>query len=59
MAQTLCDELGKTVNRVDITPAAAKGSRIAAGMPERLADMMNELHALGPAGHLAYEPTAL
>lgn len=24
------------------------------GMPDKLADLMNELYALGPAGHLAY-----
>ncbi len=27
---------------------------VSAGMPEKLADLMNELYALGPAGHLTY-----
>ena len=54
MAQTISGVLGKTVNYVDVPLAAAKEGMTAAGMPEKLADMMNELYALGPAGHLAY-----
>ncbi len=54
IAQTLSGVLGKTVNYVDVPLAAAKEGMTAAGMPEKLADMMNELYALGPAGHLAY-----
>ncbi|MGK2898306.1 MAG: SDR family oxidoreductase [Burkholderiaceae bacterium] len=54
IAQTLSDVLGKTVNFVDVPLAAARQGMTAAGMPEKLADMMNELYALGPAGHLAY-----
>lgn len=45
---------GKNINYVDVPLTAAKESMMAAGMPERLVDMMNELYALGPAGHLAY-----
>ena len=54
MAQTLSEVLGKTVNYVDIPLAAAREGMTDAGMPGKLADMMNELYALGPAGHLAY-----
>lgn len=54
MARTLSDVLGKTVNHVDGPLAAARQGMLDAGMPAKLADMMNELYALGPAGHLAY-----
>ena len=54
MAAILSDVLGRAVNYVDIPLATAKVGMIAAGMPEKLADLMNELYALGPAGHLAY-----
>ncbi len=54
MAQTLSKTLGRAVNFVDVPLAAAKEGMMAAGMQEKLADMMNELYALGPAGHLAY-----
>jgi uncharacterized protein YbjT (DUF2867 family) len=54
IAQTLSGVLGKTVNYIDVPLAAAKEGMTAAGMPEKLADMMNELYALGPAGHLGY-----
>ncbi|MGE0094219.1 MAG: SDR family oxidoreductase [Alphaproteobacteria bacterium] len=54
MAAILSDVLGKGVNYVDVPLAAAKEGMMSAGMPEKLADMMNELYALGPAGHLAY-----
>ena len=54
MAQILSNALGKTVNYVDVPLEAAKKGMVSAGMPEKLADMMNELYALGPAGHLAY-----
>lgn len=54
MAQTLSVVLGKTVNYVDVSLAAAKEGMTGAGMPEKLANMMNELYALGPAGHLVY-----
>jgi uncharacterized protein YbjT (DUF2867 family) len=54
MAAILSDVLGRAVNYVDIPLATAREGMIAAGMPEKLADLMNELYALGPAGHLAY-----
>ncbi|MBC9881423.1 SDR family oxidoreductase [Bradyrhizobium sp. INPA01-394B] len=54
MAAILSDVLGKGVNYVDVPLAAAKEGMMSAGMPEKLADLMNELYALGPAGHLAY-----
>lgn len=54
MAQTLSGTLGRTVTFIDVSLAASKEGMTAAGMPEKLADMMNELYALGPAGHLAH-----
>ncbi len=54
IAQVLSDVLGKTVSYVDVPLEAAKKGMLDAGMPEKLADLMNELYALGPAGHLAY-----
>ncbi len=54
MARILSDALGKAVNHVNVPLAAAKQGMLDARMPEKLADMMNELYALGPAGHLAY-----
>ncbi|MDF1721536.1 MAG: SDR family oxidoreductase [Minwuia sp.] len=54
MAAILSDVLDKGVNYVDVPLAAAKEGMMSAGMPEKLADLMNELYALGPAGHLAY-----
>lgn len=54
MAAILSDILDKGVNYVDVPLAAAKEGMMSAGMPEKLADLMNELYALGPAGHLAY-----
>jgi len=54
MAAILSDVLDRGVNYVDVPLAAAKEGMMSAGMPEKLADLMNELYALGPAGHLAY-----
>jgi uncharacterized protein YbjT (DUF2867 family) len=54
MAATLSEVLGKSVSYVDVPLAAAKQGMVSAGMPEKLADLMNETYALGPAGHLAY-----
>lgn len=54
IAQILSEVLGKTVSYVDVPLEAAKKGMLDAGMPEKLADLMNELYALGPAGHLAY-----
>ena len=52
IAETLSDVAGKTVTYVDIPLEAAKEGMVSAGMPEKLAELMNELYALGPAGHL-------
>ncbi|HEY8707415.1 MAG TPA: hypothetical protein VIM34_05405 [Burkholderiaceae bacterium] len=54
MARALSNVLGKTVNHVDVPLAAAKQGILDAGMPGKLTDMMDDLYALGPAGHLAY-----
>ena len=54
VASILSDVVGKTVRYVDVPLEAAKQGMIAAGLPEKLADLMNELYALGPDGHLAY-----
>jgi len=54
VASVLSDVVGKTVRYVDVPLEAAKQGMIAAGLPEKLADLMNELYALGPDGHLAY-----
>ncbi|WP_454693335.1 hypothetical protein [Achromobacter aegrifaciens] len=54
MAAILSDVLDRGVNYVDVPLAAAKEGMMSTGMPEKLADLMNELYALGPAGHLAY-----
>lgn len=54
IAKILCDVTGKEINYVDIPLEAAKQGMVGAGMPEKLADLMNELYALGPAGHMAY-----
>jgi len=54
MAAILSDVLGRGVTYVDTPLAAAKEGMMSAGMTEKLADLMNELYALGPAGHLAY-----
>ncbi|MFD0387417.1 hypothetical protein ACFQ4K_05575 [Tistrella bauzanensis] len=44
---------GDTVNYVPITLDQAKQAMTSMGMPDALADAMNELYALAPAGHLA------
>jgi len=54
IAEILSDITGKTVTYVDIPLEAAKEGMVSAGMPEKLAELMNELYALGPAGHLVH-----
>jgi uncharacterized protein YbjT (DUF2867 family) len=54
LAGILSDVLGREIKFVDVPLQAAKEAMIGAGMPEKLADVMNELYALGPAGHLAH-----
>ncbi len=54
LAEVLSDVIGKKINYIDVPLDAAKEGMVAAGMPEKLADLMNELYALGPAGHLSY-----
>ncbi|UES54057.1 SDR family oxidoreductase [Roseibium aggregatum] len=53
-AAIMSDVLGKEVRFVDVTLDQAKEAMVGAGLPEKLADIMNELYALGPAGHLSY-----
>ncbi|WP_420404229.1 SDR family oxidoreductase [Nisaea sp.] len=52
LAAILTDIAGHTVNYVPISPDQAKQAMTAMGMTEMLADAMNELYALAPAGHL-------
>ena len=54
LASILSEVTGKGVRYVDVPLDAAKQGMMGAGLPEKLADMMNELYALGPDGHLAY-----
>jgi len=53
LAAILSEVSGHTVNYVPITVDQAKQAMTAMGMPDALADAMNELYALAPAGHLA------
>jgi uncharacterized protein YbjT (DUF2867 family) len=53
-AVIMSEVLGKEVRFVDVTLDQAKEAMVGAGMPEKLADIMNELYSLGPAGHLSY-----
>lgn len=53
LAAVLTASLGHEVRYVPVTLEAAKQSMMGMGMPEVLADAMNELYALAPAGHLA------
>jgi len=54
LCSILSEVTGKEVRYVDVPLDAAKQGMMGAGLPEKLADMMNELYALGPDGHLAY-----
>lgn len=49
----LTEIAGHTVNYVPISLDQAKQAMTSMGMPEMLAEAMNELYALAPAGHLA------
>lgn len=54
MAEIMSGVAGKEIQYVDVPPEAAKQGMLDMGMPEKLADIMNELYALGPAGHLDF-----
>lgn len=54
LAAILTDVAGHTVTYVPISPDQAKQAMTAMGMTEMLADAMNELYALAPAGHLVH-----
>ena len=51
LAAKLSAATGRPVRYVDVTPAQAKQSMMAAGMPEWAADAVNELSAWYRAGH--------
>ena len=53
LAAILTDVSGHLVNYVPISLDQARQGMTAMGMPDLLADAMNELYALAPAGHLA------
>jgi uncharacterized protein YbjT (DUF2867 family) len=53
-AGILSDTTGRPIRFVDVPPEAAGEGMIGAGMPRKLADLILELYALGPAGHLAH-----
>ena len=59
VAGILTDTAGRQVRFVDVPPEAAKQGMIGVGMPPKLADLINELYALGPAGHLAHVSDAV
>jgi uncharacterized protein YbjT (DUF2867 family) len=50
MAEALAGKLGKPVKYIDIDPAQAKQAMIAAGMPDWVADFINELRELEKSG---------
>jgi uncharacterized protein YbjT (DUF2867 family) len=54
LAAALGAATGRSIRYVAVPPQAAREGMVGAGLPEKLADMMNELYALGPAGHLAH-----
>lgn len=54
IAKVFSDVIGKKVSYIDVPLDAAKEGMVAAGMPEKLADLMNEFYALGPEGYLSY-----
>ena len=56
MADALAQKLGKPVKYVDITPAQAKQAMVAAGLPEWVADFVNDLRAFEQRGE-ASDPT--
>jgi uncharacterized protein YbjT (DUF2867 family) len=50
VADALASKLGKPVKYIDIDPAAAKQAMIAAGMPDWVADFVNDLRELEKSG---------
>jgi uncharacterized protein YbjT (DUF2867 family) len=56
MADALAQKLGKPVKYVDVTPAQAKQAMVAAGLPEWVADFVNDLRAFEQRGE-ASDPT--
>jgi uncharacterized protein YbjT (DUF2867 family) len=50
MAEALGSKLGKPVKYIDIDPAQAKEAMIGAGMPDWVADFINELRELEKSG---------
>jgi uncharacterized protein YbjT (DUF2867 family) len=50
MAEALASKLGKPVKYIDIDPAQAKQAMIGAGMPDWVADFINELRELEKSG---------
>lgn len=50
IAETLGNKLGKPVTYIDIDPTQAKQAMIAAGMPDWVADFINELRELEKSG---------
>lgn len=53
VAAALSAVAGRPVRYVPVTLEQAAGAMTGMGMPQSLADAMNELYALAPAGHLA------
>ena len=56
IADALTSKLGKTVKYIDIDPAQAKQAMVAAGIPDWVADFINDLRELEKSG-LASGPT--
>jgi uncharacterized protein YbjT (DUF2867 family) len=50
LAQALASKLGKAVKYVDIEPAQAKQAMVAAGLPDWVADFINDLRELEKSG---------
>jgi uncharacterized protein YbjT (DUF2867 family) len=50
VAEALASKLGKSVKYIDIDPAQAKQAMIAAGMPDWVADFVNDLRELEKSG---------
>ena len=53
MADIFSEVIGKKISYVNVPLDAAKQGMMGMGMPEKLADMMNELNALAGPGYLA------
>jgi uncharacterized protein YbjT (DUF2867 family) len=50
IAKALANKLGKPVNYIDIEPAKAKQAMVAAGLPDWVADFINDLRELEKSG---------